>query len=37
MSGANIRVLSGLQGGEHIATAGAAHLREGMKVRPLGE
>jgi RND family efflux transporter MFP subunit len=37
MSGANIRVLSGLQGGEQIATAGAAHLREGMKVRPLGE
>jgi multidrug efflux pump subunit AcrA (membrane-fusion protein) len=35
MSGANIRVLSGLQGGEHIATAGAAHLHEGMKVRPL--
>jgi RND family efflux transporter MFP subunit len=37
MSGANIRVLSGLQGGEQIATAGAAHLHEGMKVRPLGE
>jgi RND family efflux transporter MFP subunit len=37
MSGASIRVLSGLDGGEQIATAGAAHLREGMKVRPLGE
>jgi RND family efflux transporter MFP subunit len=37
MSGASIRVLSGLQGGEQIATAGAAHMREGMKVRPLGE
>ena len=36
MSGDNIRVLSGLQGGEQIATAGAAHLQEGMKVRPLG-
>ena len=37
MGGANILVLSGLHGGEQIATAGAAHLREGMKVRPLGE
>ena len=37
MSGASIRVLSGLQGGEQIATAGAAHMRDGMKVRPLGE
>jgi RND family efflux transporter MFP subunit len=37
MSGASIRVLSGLDGGEQIATAGAAHMREGMKVRPLGE
>jgi RND family efflux transporter MFP subunit len=37
MSGASIRVLSGLQGGEKIAIAGAAHMREGMKVRPLGE
>jgi RND family efflux transporter MFP subunit len=37
MSGDNILVLSGLQGGDQIATAGAAHLREGMKVRPLGE
>jgi RND family efflux transporter MFP subunit len=37
MSGASIRVLSGLEGGEQIATAGAAHMREGMEVRPLGE
>jgi len=37
MSGASIRVLSGLDGGEQIATAGAAHMREGMKVRALGE
>jgi RND family efflux transporter MFP subunit len=37
MSGDNIRVLSGLHGGDQIATAGAAHLHEGMKVRPLGE
>jgi RND family efflux transporter MFP subunit len=37
MSGASIRVLSGLDGGEQIATAGAAHMREGMKVRSLGE
>jgi len=35
MSAANVRVLSGLQGGETIAISGAAHLREGMKVRPL--
>ena len=37
MSGASIRVLSGLQGGDQITTAGAAHMREGMEVRPLGE
>jgi len=37
MSDSSIRVLSGLQGGDRIAVAGAAHLREGMKVRPLGE
>ena len=35
MSGASIRVLDGLEGGDRIATAGAAHLREGMEVRPL--
>lgn len=37
MSGASIRVLNGLQDGDRIAVAGAAHLQEGMKVRPLGE
>jgi RND family efflux transporter MFP subunit len=37
MSGASIRVLSGLQGGDRIAVSGAAHLQEGMKVRQLNE
>ena len=37
MTDASIRILSGLQGGQQIATAGAAHMREGMEVRPLGE
>ena len=37
MNGASIRVLSGLKDGEQIVTAGAAHVHEGMKVRPLGE
>ena len=35
MAGDSIRVLGGLQGGDRIAIAGAAHLREGMQVRPL--
>lgn len=35
MSGSNVRVLSGLQDGDTIAVSGAAHLQEGMKVRPL--
>ena len=35
MAGANILVTEGLEGGDSIAVAGAAHLREGMKVRPL--
>jgi RND family efflux transporter MFP subunit len=35
MIGDSIRILSGLQGGDRIAIAGAAHLRAGMKVRPL--
>jgi multidrug efflux pump subunit AcrA (membrane-fusion protein) len=35
MTGGNIRVLSGLQDGDRIAISGAAHLQEGMKVRPL--
>jgi RND family efflux transporter MFP subunit len=37
MSGESVRVLSGLQGGDRIAISGAAHLQEGMKVRPLAE
>jgi RND family efflux transporter MFP subunit len=37
MSGASVRVLGGLQGGDRIAVSGAAHLQEGMKVRPLSE
>ena len=37
MSGASVRVLSGLEGGDRIAVSGAAHLQEGMKVRPLTE
>lgn len=37
MSGESVRVLSGLQGGDRIAVSGAAHLQEGMKVRPLAE
>ncbi len=37
MSGASVRVLSGLQVGDRIAVSGAAHLQEGMKVRPLTE
>jgi RND family efflux transporter MFP subunit len=37
MSAASIQVLSGLQGGDRIAVSGAAHLLEGMKVRPLDE
>jgi len=35
MSGANVQVIDGLKGGEQIAISGGAHLREGMKVRPL--
>ncbi len=37
MAGDQVRVLSGLNGGDTIATAGVHHLREGMQVRPLGE
>jgi len=37
MSDDSILITSGLEGGDTIAVAGAAHLREGMKVRPLGE
>ncbi|MEH6467401.1 MAG: efflux RND transporter periplasmic adaptor subunit, partial [Porticoccus sp.] len=37
MAGTEISVLSGLQEGDRIAISGVHHLREGMKVRPLGE
>jgi RND family efflux transporter MFP subunit len=37
MSGADIQVSSGLSKGDRIAISGAAHLQEGMKVRPLGK
>jgi len=37
MTGADILITDGLEGGDIIAVAGATHLREGMKVRPLGE
>ena len=37
MAGDQVRVLSGLNSGDTIATAGVHHLREGMQVRPLGE
>lgn len=35
MSGADVRVSSGLARGDRIAISGVAHLQEGMKVRPL--
>ncbi|MBQ0711595.1 MAG: efflux RND transporter periplasmic adaptor subunit [Porticoccus sp.] len=37
LSGTDIRVLNGLQEGDRIAVSGVHHLREGMKVRLLGE
>jgi RND family efflux transporter MFP subunit len=37
MAGDEVRVLSGLNGGDRIAISGVHHLREGMQVRPLGE
>jgi RND family efflux transporter MFP subunit len=37
MSADSVRVLSGLESGDRIAVSGAAHLQEGMKVRPLAE
>jgi RND family efflux transporter MFP subunit len=37
MSDADIQVSSGLSRGDRIAISGVAHLREGMKVRPLGK
>ena len=35
MSGSDININSGLDVGDRIAISGAAHLQEGMKVRPL--
>jgi len=37
ISGGLIEVTGGLQPGDRIAAAGASHLREGMKVRDLGD
>ncbi len=37
VSGGNVEVLSGLQSGDRIAVAGVTFLRDGMKVRDLGE
>ena len=36
-TGANIVITDGLESGDSVAVAGAAHLREGMKVRPMGQ
>src|SRR5262249_8662975 len=36
-SGGRIEILEGLQPGDHIAVAGVTFLREGMKVRDLGD
>ena len=37
MTGSDIRITGGLDDGDRIAISGAAHLQEGMKVRPLGK
>ena len=37
ISGANIELLSGLQAGDRIAIAGVSQLRDGMRVRDLGD
>ena len=37
MAGDEVRILSGLEGGDRIAVSGVHHLRGGMQVRPLGE
>jgi len=37
ISGGFIEITAGLQPGDRIAAAGASHLREGMKVRDLGD
>jgi multidrug efflux pump subunit AcrA (membrane-fusion protein) len=35
MTGSDIRITHGLNVGDRIAISGAAHLQEGMRVRPL--
>lgn len=35
VNNADVEIVSGLQGGEQIVTAGVSQLREGMQVRPL--
>src|SRR5262249_8625386 len=37
VSGGNVEITSGLQPGERIAVAGVTFLRDGMKVRDLGD
>lgn len=37
LTGSSIAVRTGLKPGETIATAGVHHIREGMKVRPMGD
>src|SRR5262249_39179752 len=36
-TGGNLEIVDGLQPGDRIAVAGVTHLREGMKVRDLGD
>jgi multidrug efflux pump subunit AcrA (membrane-fusion protein) len=36
-TGSQIEVVDGLQAGDRIAVAGVSFLREGMKVRDLGD
>jgi multidrug efflux pump subunit AcrA (membrane-fusion protein) len=36
-TGGHIEIVSGLEPGERIAVAGVTFLREGMKVRDLGD
>ena len=37
VAGGEIEITDGLQAGDRIATAGVSFLRDGMKVRDLGE
>src|SRR5262249_32680629 len=36
-TGGNLEIVDGLQPGDRIVVAGVTHLREGMKVRDLGD